>query len=37
MENDGIQRLLRAEDEAAAVIQKAREGKTYKETPNCPD
>ena len=26
MENDGIQRLLKAEDDAAQVIQKAREG-----------
>jgi len=27
MENDGIQRLLKAEDDAAAVIQKAREAR----------
>jgi hypothetical protein len=26
MENDGIQRLLKAEDDAAQIIQKAREG-----------
>jgi len=27
MENEGIQKLLRAEEEAASIVQKAREGK----------
>ena len=39
MENDGIQRLLKAEDDAAQVIQKAREGLhlalTHSHPPAC--